>query len=75
MTYSVLNNTGGYQCKNCGTFCSVCADNNTCTACISGYFLLNGKCYQTCPDGYYGRSVDSSCQTCQLSNCANCTAL
>lgn len=73
-TYSVMN-TGGYQCKNCGYNCSVCTDNTTCSTCISESFLLNGVCYQACPSGYYGRSVDYTCQPCSLGNCANCTVL
>ena len=37
---------------------------NTCTACISGYYLNGTACGLTCADGYFGDNLSNSCQSC-----------
>ncbi|KAE8617533.1 hypothetical protein XENTR_v10009108 [Xenopus tropicalis] len=58
-------------CKRCPAHCNFCKDENTCLECSYLYFLFNGTCKATCPDGYY-EDLDAvrcipchfSCQTC-----------
>ncbi|KAL4454332.1 hypothetical protein ABPG74_012289 [Tetrahymena malaccensis] len=35
--------------KGCFLNCQSCSDTQTCTACNTGYFLLNNQCYSRCP--------------------------
>ena len=68
-----------------GTSCILCT--NPCNACSSGTFcinctintltsvqtyLLNGVCYDLCPDGYISNSTSLACMAC-TSNCATCS--
>lgn len=56
------------QCGACDAKCVTCqgkADN--CTKCPWGYFLINGTCLSTCPNGYFANPdpTMSSCLPCQ----------
>ncbi|GAA5861716.1 hypothetical protein JCM8547_000713 [Rhodosporidiobolus lusitaniae] len=44
----------------------------TCSACISGSFLVDGACVETCPDGMTESSDGLSCEACD-SSCATCS--
>lgn len=37
----------------CPAYCGICSDEETCTTCITGYYLLTetGKCTEKCPIG------------------------
>ena len=59
------------NCSLCNTTCTSCDINaNNCTACITGYALLNNTCYNPCPNGYYTNG--GICSQCELS-CTLCT--
>jgi proprotein convertase subtilisin/kexin type 5 len=63
------------QCLTCPSPCSQCSLNNgqiLCATCMSGYYLLNGKCLTTCPSGYYQSALTLSCVIC-MSNCLTCS--
>ncbi|KAL4469881.1 hypothetical protein ABPG72_011102 [Tetrahymena utriculariae] len=49
-------------CSQCSTLCQTCLDTQYCTSCISGYFLLENKCYK----------CDNSCQSCVGPGPNNC---
>jgi proprotein convertase subtilisin/kexin type 5 len=62
------------QCLSCPSPCNQCSLNNgqiLCLTCVSGYYLLNGKCSTTCPSGYYQSASTQTCIAC-LSNCLTC---
>jgi proprotein convertase subtilisin/kexin type 5 len=64
------------QCINClATNCSQCSTGNIsiCTVCKTGYYLLTGSCYQTCPSGTI--AYQQICQTCYTLNCQICPTL
>lgn len=50
---------GMKYCEKCPEVCQACLDNNTCTKCIDGYKLENGKC-------------EFYCQIGSISNCNSC---
>lgn len=54
--------------KACQDVCRVC-DSANCYDCREGYMLLQGKCVEECPTGYYPQ--DSQCQRCPLT-CSSC---
>ncbi len=72
--------TSPLSCSLCNTACNSCNNNaNNCTACITGYALLNNTCYNPCPNGYYTNGLicskcDISCTLCSTSptNCQAC---
>ena len=35
-----------------------------CTQCSSGFFMLNGNCVPTCPDGFYADDESKECKPC-----------
>ena len=45
-----LVGSGGFS--ECPTDCESCANTDTCTRCAEGFFHLQGKCYDTCPEEY-----------------------
>lgn len=63
----------------CNPNCSACDKSaNNCSACITGFALLNSKCYQPCPDSYYKNGLvcskcNSKCLLCTTSS-TNCQA-
>lgn len=36
----------------------MCGGLDSCTECVDGLYLFYGKCYNVCPDGTFGQSVD-----------------
>ena len=69
------------KCDSCGAKCTSCRipnftaastiEQRQCTACIPGFFLSNGECVESCPDGTF---VDSDLRTCRAcdSTCRTC---
>jgi len=51
------------KCKWCDVTCFSCsgAGPNECTACVRYWYLLNGTCYQECPDGYVKNDDIGTC--------------
>lgn len=37
------------ECKSCGSDCSACDDDETCTTCFDGFYLDDGDC-EECPE-------------------------
>ncbi|CAD8173047.1 unnamed protein product [Paramecium pentaurelia] len=58
-------------CIQCDQYCMTCDAQQSCLSCLSGYFYYNQKCYQTCPDGYFGDSINKQCSQCKQ-NCRIC---
>ncbi|CAG9321670.1 unnamed protein product [Blepharisma stoltei] len=52
-----------YTCMACPAGCQHCLSwlYNSCTVCFSGYYLNNGICVSTCPDGYTMNSSTNNC--------------
>ncbi|KAK7059770.1 extracellular matrix protein FRAS1 [Favolaschia claudopus] len=82
------------ECDSCGAKCTSCKIPNfssistvkqlQCTGCVSGFFLSNGKCVESCPSGTFVSpqdnltctACDSSCSTCAGSStfCLTCAS-
>lgn len=65
--------TGTHACLLCyNPACTTCnsSDYTICYICNSSTYLLNGDCYNTCPDGYYPNG--GNCSLCDVS-CSLCT--
>jgi proprotein convertase subtilisin/kexin type 5 len=60
-------------CEDC--CCQSNASHKWCQACPEGQFVLNGKCVDKCPRGYFKRECNDSCPTCEKchEDCAECT--
>ena len=61
-------------CNECDGKCSTCITlSTTCLSCPtrSGTSLLANDCLSECPNGYYKRTLDYTCQFCD-SSCASC---
>lgn len=56
------------SCVKCPVNCQKCTDNK-CLSCTSPYYLIEGKCEITCPDGYF--ISGDSCLKCHTT-CLNC---
>jgi cysteine-rich repeat protein len=68
-------NTDG--CSNSGTInngwtCTEISGGDVCI-CATNYYLHEGTCITTCPDGTYGDSNTNKCETCHTA-CLKCTA-
>jgi hypothetical protein len=62
------------KCVKCtATRCLKCKENLTeCLVCENNMFLLDGKCYDKCPNGYFGSN--NQCFPC-LPGCKECSAI
>lgn len=67
-------------CEKCEEFCEVCTGTEDCISCMDGYYLYNGVCVDTCPQGI-SILLERNCIDCQLpcgtciggiSNCTSC---
>ncbi|CAD8102627.1 unnamed protein product [Paramecium sonneborni] len=65
LNYYIQNN----QCLKCNSNCQQCLQENVCTSCIVGQYLLNNQCYSECPNYYY--QLDQQCLQCP-NNCQYC---
>ena len=68
----------GYICHDCHEDCKTCENNNIdyCKSCWdSNKYVKNGKCIESCSDGYYISSEDSSNKICEcnLIQCSKCS--
>ena len=56
----------------CHSSCETCFGDkdDQCLSCKNGYIVINGKCSDQCPDGYY-KDLNGTCQQCD-SNCLTC---
>ncbi|XP_051169950.1 furin-like protease 2 isoform X1 [Leptopilina boulardi] len=73
--------TQDYNCVPCHSTCETCngTGENQCIRCRPGLFVLNGRCTNSCPDGYsadkkYRECIPCSahCATCDSSKCTSC---
>ena len=63
--------------KNCYELCkegqcnefSTDINNQSCTECKEQYFLNNGNCIKTCPEGYEANNSSKKCIQCNDTNC------
>lgn len=46
-------------------------DDNYCYTCENGFFLYEGDCINTCPDGTFYDNVNLTCDSCD-SSCKTC---
>ena len=78
--YFLVNTTTGLFAK-CHSDCKTCSRNYTeissnCDTCVnSEYYLLDGNCIETCPEGYYS-TVSGSIKICQkcYTYCKSCNS-
>ena len=65
-----------YSCNSAIPGCTDCINNNivvVCNLCATGWYLLNGTCYSSCPVGYYNNPVQGVCSRCAYP-CMECYA-
>lgn len=55
-------------CHNCEGDCEVCTSSDSCSKCKNG-FLINGKCVDFCPKGFFPQYNPNICTKC----CTRCT--
>ena len=50
--------------EDCDEMCSKCygPNNDQCLTCPHETYLLNGKCLDDCPSGYYSNLTSNKCQ-------------
>ncbi|XP_055929177.1 furin-like isoform X1 [Argiope bruennichi] len=68
------------SCEACYPYCEQCSGPNTqdCVYCDSRYLWLEGRCVETCPDGYFNMNdecylCDRQCSKCESNeNCLRC---
>ena len=64
--------SSGY-CLPCDPICKTCISTSiNCKSCYT-LFYYNNYCHAICPDGYWPRTTDYTCQLC-ASSCLTCTA-
>ena len=56
---------------DCDSKCLQCNNIRTCILCRPGFELLNGICYNLCPDGSI-RCRDGDCCRCPIEHCRSC---
>ena len=62
------------SCLVCEIICKTCLTSSTkCTSCRTGFYCKNNECKATCPNGYYPKNSDNTCQLCEGS-CTKCSA-
>lgn len=62
------------RCLTCDSNCKTCVTNlSSCTLCTLPLVLLNAKCIDNCPNGYFKEISSNSCQKCD-SNCVTCSS-
>ncbi|KAG5841338.1 hypothetical protein ANANG_G00198480 [Anguilla anguilla] len=69
-------NMSSHTCLRCDPTCGECAGGDAahCLTCRHKYFYLSahGRCYPSCPDGYYADTRAWTCETCHPT-CRTCT--
>ena len=63
------------KCIQCGDInCKECSPSNICKTCYEGKVILDGKCFDSCPSGYYKKQFE--CYPCDdKENCKSCDIL
>lgn len=63
------------SCADCHSSCSSCngSSESQCILCKPNRFSLEGKCLNSCPDGYYGDKKRKECLACPT-GCATCSS-
>ncbi|XP_037934689.1 furin-like protease 2 [Teleopsis dalmanni] len=66
--------TEDYNCASCHSSCATCngSAESQCITCRSGRFAFDGKCLNSCPDGYYADKKRQECVSCPT-GCATCS--
>ncbi|EAR91957.3 variant specific surface protein S2, putative (macronuclear) [Tetrahymena thermophila SB210] len=63
------------KCIQCSNYCQTCDSTNSCTSCITGYYLLSMNGINTCVTcnglGYYKQVITQTCIKCP-NNCLTC---
>uniref|UniRef100_A0A8C9WBH5 R-spondin 3 n=1 Tax=Scleropages formosus TaxID=113540 RepID=A0A8C9WBH5_SCLFO len=50
------------KCSNCAADCDTCLDEDTCTRCRQGLYLLQGKCHSACPEEFFANEQLMECK-------------
>lgn len=63
------------SCASCHSSCATCngSAESQCITCRSGRFAHDGKCLNSCPDGYYADKKRQECVACPT-GCATCSS-
>ncbi|KAL4503394.1 hypothetical protein ABPG72_001000 [Tetrahymena utriculariae] len=62
------------MCQKCSEKCLECdQDSNQCIKCNKQTYLINNKCQESCPLGYYQNQNEQTCDQC-IQNCSACSA-
>ena len=78
MSFALVN-----SCADCHSSCTSCngSSETQCILCKPGRYSLEGKCLNSCPDGYYSDkkrkeclACSTGCATCSSDNCLTCKA-
>ena len=72
--YIFIFNFSNYSCANCHSSCASCngSSESQCILCRSNKFSYEGKCLNTCPDGYFSDKKRKECMQCPV-GCATCS--
>lgn len=64
-----------FSCAECHSSCSTCngSSETQCITCRTGRFSHDGKCLNSCPDGYYGDKKRQECMPCPT-GCETCSS-
>lgn len=63
------------SCEACRSECRTCLNETFCLTCSDPKkFYLNGKCLESCPDGYFPNKDSLTCDQCHYS-CETCQGL
>ncbi|KAL4657505.1 R-spondin-3 isoform X1 [Arapaima gigas] len=61
------------KCTKCGlSNCDSCFNRNFCMRCKAGYYLLQGKCQETCPEGLIPSDTQRECVLDCTTECDSC---
>ncbi|XP_041964021.1 R-spondin-3 [Alosa pseudoharengus] len=60
------------DCTKCRPECDSCFTSNFCTRCRPGFYLHQGKCLQTCPEGRVASTTQRECVPECPADCDNC---
>ncbi|XP_059609032.1 furin-like protease 2 [Phlebotomus argentipes] len=66
--------TEDYSCAPCHSSCLTCngSSESQCITCKPGRFAIDGKCVNSCPDGFYSDKKRQECLAC-ATGCATCS--
>lgn len=75
ITFVILFLKSLSSCADCHSSCSSCngSSESQCILCKSNRFSFEGKCLNSCPDGFYGDKKRKECLPC-ATGCATCSS-